>query len=449
MPVTRQLCATVFFLILGASAVYPQTVPTRSIQEPSPRTSIIIERQLVRFATTGEALELRLVVAEQQGEVVFDSGFLNAVSFDWPLTGQQGEAVASGLYTYTLSTKAATDEAARTQHGQVIIDRASSNDRVWLTGNPQTSLGADSQALKVIVLGSSQTTIAGAEFPVGSPPGIGERAFPNRTTLPGSGDKPEAKAAASIISTNAVNISGTGSTNRIAKWTNGPSGVLGDSSVAEVNGKVGIGTASPGTKLDIQGSVGTFNGVAVQLFNSNAGNTNPWVLGTGGAVVAQDAFSIGDSSTYKMTILSNGKVGVGTTSPQATLDVRGDIRLGFNGGLSATSSEENLRIVRGTVDYAGNIIGGGDFTVSHSNNGVYYITFNTPFVGNPTVTATVERAAIDGDVAVAMTDFVNRNQTKIVVLWPYNDSLCLTCGPDIIKGQGTDRVFSFIAIGPR
>src|SRR5580765_8620829 len=132
MPVTRQLCATVFFLILGASALYPQTAPTRSIQEPSPRTSIIIERQLVRFATTGEALELRLVVADQQGEVVFDSGFLNAVSFDWPLTGQQGEAVASGLYTYTLSTKAVTDEAARTQHGQVIIDRASSNDRVWL-----------------------------------------------------------------------------------------------------------------------------------------------------------------------------------------------------------------------------------------------------------------------------------------------------------------------------
>src|SRR5204862_7173983 len=136
------------------------------------------------------------------------------------------------------STKAASQEATRTRQGQLIIDRANSNDRVRLTGTPQTGLGADSEAQKVIVIGGSQTTVAG-ERPDGSASGIGERVFRQRTALPGGADEREAKDAASIISTNAANISGTGTTNRIAKWTNGPSGVLGDSSVSEVNGKVG------------------------------------------------------------------------------------------------------------------------------------------------------------------------------------------------------------------
>ncbi|HZS06040.1 MAG TPA: hypothetical protein VFD58_14470 [Blastocatellia bacterium] len=349
-----RIAQCLFFVMVVSLAPLAQTQTATNPQERPTRTSIIIERQLVRFATAGEALELRLVVADQQGEVVFDSGYVNAVSLDWPLTSQQGEAIASGLYTWTLSTKAATDEAARTQQGQVIIDRASSNDRVWVTGSSQTGLGADSQAPKVIVVGGSQTAIAGTELPSGSASGIGERAFTHRTVLPEAG-KQEAKEVASISGTNAVNISGTGTTNRIAKWTNGPSGVLGDSSIAEVGGKVGIGTASPGTKLDIQGNVSTFNGVALALTNANAGNTNPWVLGTGGSVVAKDAFSIGDSSSYKMTFLPNGSVGIGTTSPGFRLHVVDPA----NTGLRVQTSSAG-----GTVASFG---GNGDFQIDAVN----------------------------------------------------------------------------------
>ncbi|HMX30465.1 MAG TPA: tail fiber domain-containing protein [Blastocatellia bacterium] len=96
------------------------------------------------------------------------------------------------------------------------------------------------------------------------------------------------------------------------------------------SGNVGIGTINPTTKLDISGSDSLFNGVALSLFNANAGNTNRWVLGTGGNTVAKDAFSIGDINGYKMTILSNGNVSVGTTTPLDKLHVSGDIRVGVN-----------------------------------------------------------------------------------------------------------------------
>src|SRR5436190_20568443 len=113
-----RIAQCLFFVIAVSLTVLAQTQNATTPQEQPGRTSIIIDRQIVRFTTQGEPLEWHLVVADQQGEVVFDSGYVNAVSLDWPLTSQQGEAIASGLYTWTLSTKAATDEAARTQQGQ-------------------------------------------------------------------------------------------------------------------------------------------------------------------------------------------------------------------------------------------------------------------------------------------------------------------------------------------
>lgn len=106
------------------------------------------------------------------------------------------------------------------------------------------------------------------------------------------------------------------------------------SALAISSDKVGIGTATPGTKLDIKGDVSTFNGVALSLQNLAGGNSNIWVLGTGGRDVPIDAFSIGDASNHKLTILANGNVGIGTTSPGDKLHIKGPLHvdLSDNGG---------------------------------------------------------------------------------------------------------------------
>lgn len=113
------------------------------------------------------------------------------------------------------------------------------------------------------------------------------------------------------------------------RWMTGSAGAT-ERMRIESNGNVGIGTTSPLTKLDISGSDSLFNGVALSLFNSNASNTNRWVLGTGGVFVDKSAFSIGDSTAIRMAILSNGNVGIGTTNPGPKLAVAG-LEASFHG----------------------------------------------------------------------------------------------------------------------
>ena len=87
----------------------------------------------------------------------------------------------------------------------------------------------------------------------------------------------------------------------------------------------------------------------------------------------------------------NGNVGIGTATPQAKLDVRGNVKLGSSGQLFAVSGEENLRIVRGVISANGAILAGGFFSVQQTNPDVFLITFDTPFAVVPALTAIAHR----------------------------------------------------------
>ena len=167
--------------------------------------------------------------------------------------------------------------------------------------------------------------------------------------------------------------SGTGTQNRIAKWTDN-AGALGDSTITETNGGfIGIGTASPDSVLNVQGSIpvllghlgvirttGSNNGFGLLMDSAGSGNNNVG-LAVNGVPKGSFAFDVArqfmgfvnlgyspndfslrlnsnGSLTYhdsvnsaeRFRITNTGKVGIGTTNPNSLLDVAGDINVSGN-----------------------------------------------------------------------------------------------------------------------
>ena len=120
------------------------------------------------------------------------------------------------------------------------------------------------------------------------------------------------------------------------------------------NGNVGIGTKSPGAKLDVNGSIrANYNGDTKSYFNRTVigsnysdhaglfhidqeGNSTGYAIrqNTNGATnvnaASGQALNLRINNSSKLTVSSNGNVGIGTTSPSALLDVNGSIRAGNN-----------------------------------------------------------------------------------------------------------------------
>ena len=89
---------------------------------------------------------------------------------------------------------------------------------------------------------------------------------------------------------------------------------------------VGIGTASPGRELEVQGTGNVFIKVAASTDDDSSAieleNTqNTWTIKNDDT--ADDALKFQSSGGTKATILKTGNVGIGTTSPSRLLDVDG------------------------------------------------------------------------------------------------------------------------------
>ena len=139
-------------------------------------------------------------------------------------------------------------------------------------------------------------------------------------------------------------------------------------------GNVGIGTQTPGAKLEVRNSTTATDTIAASAGLAVAGNYHNLLLGDGAnyavglrrhITVSNPSylnprldFFVQNTSTYlpadrgvKMTILGNGNVGIGETSPGQKLQVNGNIRADghyYVGGQIVIDSSRNLTNI-GTI----------------------------------------------------------------------------------------------------
>ena len=150
-----------------------------------------------------------------------------------------------------------------------------------------------------------------------------------------------------------------------------PTGASGNKIFSMINnGNVGIGTTNPDEKLVVQtgtNAYGMMHTSGTVTLGSYVGDTGGWL----GTKTNHPLFFFTNNGSARMTIGTNGGIGIGTTNPQNHLDVSGYTRLSS----SPSNSDGNVGI--GTLPFINTKL------LIHSNQ-VFglFITGSSPINGN-------------------------------------------------------------------
>ena len=152
-------------------------------------------------------------------------------------------------------------------------------------------------------------------------------------------------------------------------------------------GNVGIGTTSPGEKLEVDGEVRLSSGHRLQFTNDNVGlyrDSNDLRLAGYTGIHFLSSTTTMTSQVERMRITNAGDVGIGTTSPTEKLSVVGNISA--SGDMSASGrimAVEGFRIPSASIDGVnnkydfyferGNLNGATSFKLRHSNSGNHIV----------------------------------------------------------------------------
>jgi hypothetical protein len=181
---------------------------------------------------------------------------------------------------------------------------------------------------------------------------------------------------------------GTPSGNNILPYSTG-SNTLGApvSAIFQNAGNVGIGTASPRSRLDVNGSIFVAAGSQIQI-TGNAGTDGLQLIGDDAAAsyigtMSLQALIFRTNAIERMRIAASGNVGIGTTAPAERLTVSGNV--------SASGDVKANNTAKAWVNFDGTGAIGTNQTIRSSynvasvykgNTGSYRITFTSAQTDN-------------------------------------------------------------------
>ena len=173
--------------------------------------------------------------------------------------------------------------------------------------------------------------------------------------------------AVSASAQSTVSTSGTTSAGTIPIFTG--TSTIGNSIINELNGYVGIWTTSPQSAISVAqpwpyGEIAIYGYSLSDVFGFQVDNSahsgNDYRLEQGR--YGNGTLSINDCSNHcagRLTVLANGNLGIGTTTPSAVLEVDGNVKLTSNSGASITFQDGTIQ----STAYTG-VSCGGDFAES-------------------------------------------------------------------------------------
>jgi hypothetical protein len=264
---------------------------------------------------------------------------------------------------------------------------------ITLTGGPITGAGTitlggtlsgitpSQLATSSIMIGSTNITLGATASSLTGLTSINATSFTG--SLLGTASYATQALSASYALTAGSTTAVAGTTNYVSKFTSGTT--IGDSQIFDNGTNVGIGTATPGAKLSVNGntqitgsitstgqiSSRTNHGITINPIVQNFGSYMSYVSSTGTLFVgiddylgsifnngadARNIYSSGNApivistnSTASMAITSAGNVGIGTINPSTKLEVSGSTRFTGNssitGSLTVSGSTQTMDVV--------------------------------------------------------------------------------------------------------
>ena len=162
-------------------------------------------------------------------------------------------------------------------------------------------------------------------------------------------------------------------------------------------GNVGIGTDSPGHKLDVAGDIGVGQTDGFYVNNTNVGierNANDLVLGGYGGIRFKSSATNVNNQSERMRLTSAGNLGIGTTAPDSKLHVKATSGIAFK--VDPNNADKEWYIDTTNPDHLkkeGNLILNADPTNAHTST---KISFNIDGSNKASINS-------DGDLGVGTT----------------------------------------------